>query len=390
MQITSIIASNLYPIVESSMQKNHNNFKKCVGRYISLHSTELYDTGPNTRIIFGKIEYDDFYKSIGIQESDIIDILKNCYFWDMNFNPAAAKDPLTETVLMIIRYYILNNNIKDAELASIYLAFSGKFYPSIHYGSFPNVVPQENRAVMDYVVNNKLTNQSALKVEGSVFGAIRSIVITWINTYKSDFKKPDDEKCAYFIQQLHNRIKSFMINIASSFYESYDNKDYLNFESDNQTDSGKFRIVENNSTMAARWAENAMQYIANHDIDYAICVMCADENIRKDEIRGIMESILKQGNYLREVREVIDILISDYIKKSKNMDVSSIEFISLSIKAKPNTKQKDILRMQYLIEHWLDENSPAYRKRKSRLATKNSYHRAVLQYIVLIINKSNK
>ena len=52
----------------------------------------------------------------------------------------------------------------------IYLSFSGKFYPSIHYGLFPKFPPSEYRHIMEYVVNNKLNNKYDLKREGSVFG----------------------------------------------------------------------------------------------------------------------------------------------------------------------------------------------------------------------------
>ena len=75
---------------------------------------------------------------------------------------------------------------------------------------------------------------------------------------------------------------------------------------------------------------------------------------------------------------------------SKDKNVASIEFVSYSIKAKPNSKDKNIIRIKEIIEHWLDENSPQYRKRKSRAATKSSYYQSVLTYYVLVINKANK
>jgi hypothetical protein len=84
------------------------------------------------------------------------------------------------------------------------------------------------------------------------------------------------------------------------------------------------------------------------------------------------------------------LIVTNYFKSSKNKDVRDIEFISFSIKAKPNTKDKDQLRQNQIVEAFLCENSIAYNRRKSREATKNSYNRAVLTYFVLIINQSNK
>jgi hypothetical protein len=43
-----------------------------------------------------------------------------------------------------------------------------------------------------------------------------------------------------------------------------------------------------------------------------------------------------------------------------------------------------------IIEMWLDKNSPQYRKRKSREATKNSYYKSILTYYALVINKACK
>ena len=46
--------------------------------------------------------------------------------------------------------------------------------------------------------------------------------------------------------------------------------------------------------------------------------------------------------------------------------------------------------MKETILHWLDENSPNYRKRKNRAATAISYYKSILTYIVLTIVSVNK
>ena len=79
---------------------------------------------------------------------------------------------------------------KDCELACIHLAFSGKFYPSNHYASYP-IIPA--RHIMEYVVNNELSKKFDLVVHGSVFGAIRSVSTTWLNTYTDKMNTLEDE-----------------------------------------------------------------------------------------------------------------------------------------------------------------------------------------------------
>ena len=90
------------------------------------------------------------------------------------------------------------------------------------------------------------------------------------------------------------------------------------------------------------------------------------------------------------MKKLYNILICDFFRNYPGKDINSIEFISYSLQAKPNTKDKYILEMKQIILHWLDENSPNYRRRKSRVATAISYYKAILSYIVLTITISNK
>jgi hypothetical protein len=75
---------------------------------------------------------------------------------------------------------------------------------------------------------------------------------------------------------------------------------------------------------------------------------------------------------------------------SKDKDIKNIDFISTSITPKPNTKNTNILREKEIVEDWLNENSPSYRKRRSREATKSSYHKSVITYFTLCIYSANK
>lgn len=389
MKVTTVIAKDVYPIISNAMSKNTARYKRNLQNFIEARSKELYDIAPYTRIYFNQKDIDDFFTSIGVKESQIEHELTKTYYWNMRFNPQAAKDPFTVAMMMVIRYFVLKNDQKNAEISAIYLAFSGKFYPSIHYSKFPTVQPIEYKHVMDYVVNNMLTQKFDLKREGSVFGAIRSICITWLNTYKEKFKNPDDEDIADLIQQLHGRIKSFMGNIASLYYEAYEKGYYISYDSDSENEDN-FRVADNDSLLAERCVENTMRLINNNNIDMKICKMVSDNNVKITEVQSIIESIQSDPNNIPIIKELLRIIINEYLINSKDKDVTSLEFITFSIAAKPNTKNKNIIRQKEIIESWLDENSPNYRKRKSRAATKSSYYKSVLTYYVLLINKANK
>ena len=389
MKVTRVAVNKIYPIVEKSLQKNTTAYKKNLQEFIKDRSNDLYDIVPVRRIPFGSEDIDSFFKAMKIDKNEITQCLSETYYWNMNFNPRAAKDEFTMTMMMVIRYFLLKNKQTDAEISTIYLAFSGKFYPSIHSQKF-KIPPEKYRHIMEYVLNNVLTQKYDLKREGSVFGAVRSICRTWLRTYTPKFKNPDDEDVADMIQQLHGRIKSFLGNIASAYYDTYEKRDtYFAYASDSN-DQDSFRIADNDSLLAERCVENAMNWITTKQVDYKLCKWASDKNVKVDEIKSIIESIQEDSDNLLLIREMMQLIIADYFSTSKNKDVTSYEFINKSIVAKPNSKNKYVIRQKEIIEYFLNENSPAYRKRKSRPDTKSSYHKSILTYYVLVINESNK
>ena len=107
------------------------------------------------------------------------------------------------------------------------------------------------------------------------------------------------------------------------------------------------------------------------------------------ELKSIFETIITNNNYLMQLRHGINILITDFMTNNPNSkDITGIEFISYSIKMKPNTKNKDILQLKSYILGWLN-TSERYLRTKTP-ATKNNYFRAILSYIALTINIANK
>ena len=386
---TTVIIKNIYPVIEASMNKNANSFKKCVERFFITRQSELYDTVPCSHILFGKKEYDDFWSSIKIEENQILGLMQNCFFMDISYNPPQLKEPFTVAMLLIIRYFFKKGRQKDAKISAIYLAFSGKFYASVHAQRYPTFVP--NREIMEFVINYKLTDKFDIKKEGNVFGAIRKLCTTWLDTYKSIFisSSSDDDDFGTVTQQLRDREKIFHLNIAKFYFESYKNKDYLNYESDNLGED-KFRITENDSIKANKYTENTINSITSNDVNYKFCKMIAnaDNNIKTDELKSIIESIISNNDNLSDIRTAVNILITNFMTNNKGKDIPSIEFLNYSMAPKPNSKDKDIIELKSIINNWLSENSPGYNRRKSRLATANSYYKCTLFYFVLVINQT--
>lgn len=391
MSSTKAIVTEVYPLVENSLKTNLNKYKQNIGKFINARHNELYDIAPFTRIYWTIDDTNDFYSCMKFTEADVQNAINKTYYASIAaFNPRCAKDPFTCAQLMAIRYFFMKNMKKELELSIIYLCFSGSFYPSIHYGSFPKVQPSEYRHVMEYVVNNELSMKYDLKREGNVLGAIKSIAMTWLDSYKNKLKTCTDEDIVYLLQQLHNRIKSFMKNIADLYYKIYDDKDiYLAYDSDNYSEDN-FRETDNDSLKAERYTMSAMTYITTHTVNYKFCKMVSDSNVKTDEIKSIIETIQMDNSNLALIKELMNIIIVEFLAISKDKKVTGIDFINNSIAAKPNSKNPNIIRQKQIVEKLLDENSPQYRRRRSREATKNSYHRALIAYYTLVINQSNK
>ena len=151
-------------------------------------------------------------------------------------------------------------------------------------------------------------------------------------------------------------------------------------------------MADSDSLKIQRIVEKASNRINSHGVDYRICKMCSDENIRPNELKSIIDSIISNPDNNHLIRELINLTVTIYYTNypGKDKDVRDISFITYSITAKPNAKQKEILRQKEIVETFLLDNSTAYARRRSRIATKNSYERAVLMYFVIMIHDANR
>ena len=205
-------------------------------------------------------------------------------------------------------------------------------------------------------------------------------------------KKFADEDVVYVIQQLYSRIGSFIKNIAEEYYKVYDDQDlYIAYAGDDLSEEN-YRLSDSDSLKINRWVDKAMTYMTNNGVDYSICRACSDVNITTNEIKSIMESLLGDPQATVKLRELVMLMIITYQNYSgtKDKDITNPKFITYSIAAKPNAKQKELVRMQQLVEELLSENSPAYIRRRSRASTKNSFEKALRTYLALNIHNANR
>lgn len=383
---TAIISQKVYAVVAKAYEANKASVRKNIGDFITSKYNFLYATAPYDRIQFDKDDYDKFWKSIKLNEKDIDNIMKECFFYNINYNPRSAKAPFTAVVFCCIKHCLKIKDQKNAELFAIYLAFSGQFYASNHSGCWPYL---PNKEVLDYVVNNKLTGKYDLKRYGNIFSSVKSICSVWLDYYKKDIVTEglDDDSYGTIIQQLHDREKSFLKNIAKLYYDNKDN--YMNYVRNNMDDEN-FVLRDNNSSLAEKYTSACVDFMTTRDIDYRFCGMVADENVRKDEVKSIMSSIFHNKDNIAELRELVNIIITDFMKLYPDEPITSVKFLTYGMAIKPNSKDKNIIREREIITKWLTDNSVDYVRRKSRASTAVSYYKSVLKMIVLSINAALK
>ncbi len=384
-QMTSAVNKTLYPAVKKVMDSKASAFKKLVEIFIKKNADKLYDIVPCDRIYFLQDEIEGLEKVVGKETFDIATkTIKNTYYADIpNFNPRAAKDEVTLILLCIVRYFAEKSNQKDLDLALIYLSFSGKFYISVHTGVFPY---PPDRAVMEYILNYSMSSKFLIKEKGNVVLAVTALANTWINTYKKNLKDGDDEDIKDIIQQLRDRIKTFLQNIASVYYEAYENKDMYFAYDTASNDQENYRIAENNSAIINRVEEASMNYITSNSVNYKFVKMSADTNVRFDELRQLIENIQANNDNIFLIKELVSLILYIYVQDSGKLDFKTLDFINYTLSPKPNAKSKEALRQKEVLEILLSNNSVAYNRRKGRQPTRDSYHRSLLSYYALVIN----
>ena len=385
---SNYILDELYPLVKSKLDNKsiERKFISNIAQFFNAKSTQINDIAPYTNIYFNQSDLDKLLKSIDITEKEVIDILSKCWFWDQDIRPKCTKEPYVEVLMCAIRYYIISNNIKYTEMITIYLLFSGKFYASIYSSlwRFP-----ANPSIMDYVINNNLSDKYDLKKEGTVFKAIKKLANTYLDKYSKDIASRDhsDNDFKNNIQQLRDREKSFLGNIFTSYIEAAESKSYLNYETDN-LDPDKFRITDNDSAKASRITESAIGILTTQKVSREYCNNAHDSRVKSEQVQSILENIiLSDKNNIPQLKRVINIMICDFMSGNPGVPVNSAAFLSYAITAKPNTKNDLVIEMKTTILSWLEQDA-VYRKRSATKATAISYYRSIVCYLAQVIMRA--
>ena len=138
----------------------------------------------------------------------------------------------------------------------------------------------------------------------------------------------------------------------SKYYEAYDNKEYITYDSDSVSDDD-YHMAASDSFKMNQVVQNTLNYINTHNVDQIACKRACNENVKIDELKSIIQNINNNPENMPLVKEYIELMVVTYFNQSEKKDVRNIEFISFCVKPKPNTKEKYIIRQKEVLNQMI-------------------------------------
>lgn len=372
---------NIYPILEKNFPSNSNLHQLDIRKFIDKNNEILFAAGPTLRLYFYDEERDRIFNYIGLRKLQINDIIKKDKTVESSW---MFMTPFNLSMVLIIRYYMMNNMKKQMENSILFLALS--FYSSLHYRQF-RYPPNEN--IMNYTLNH-LSNKFKLKQFGTLIESIKSTALTSHENYIEYLKIGTDVLLNTYLLGLHTRLSGFIKNIAEEYYKNQQEGNYINLEGDDYSEEN-YHIADNDSFIINRLSDNVTSKIVTKGIDYKLVKLSA--NICNISVNGLQKS-LQEIVYKKdkEFKVLVSAIIQLYLldKKNTSESISSKRFIDycLQIYVKSNTNDENIIKIKEILDNWLTECSPTYLK-TNRAATKSNLRKSVYMYLVFCIQQES-
>lgn len=377
-----VLLEQLYPLVAKGLSKKENTdkLKAAIAKYIDHNIERLSTIGPVHRTIFSEADMAKLYDATEVPTDQIKKIVTSSTVikgqWKiMNniFNP---------TISMALRFYTLAKNNDMVKLLQIYLMLS--MYPSLHYKYFR--VAEPNEAIMNYTINNLSSKFKIRQEGGSIYKALLSTTEVCYTTNESKVIRGTDKDIVDFIMDEKTRLNSLIKKIANEYYKNYEDKKYMNLDSDSldednyhETDSNIFAVerITNNVTMKLIVDGPNMKLV---DISAKIC------KVSVSELRNYVNSMVISDKR-NDIRVIIESILYLYIygdqKDIRNINSNDFLLYCLEMYKKSNTTDENIIKIKKILDSWL-EDLGTYKKTQ-RNATINSFRKALLVFFVLSI-----
>lgn len=380
----SVLTSSLYETVRKNLSstKAKSELSKDIANYFDKNSDIINDSGISNRLFFLNSDKDSIFKASGLEPNQIKAVLKQTKYIGDTWK--ILNEPINIAAAMIIRYFSIT---KDKLKEPFILYYSFYFYASLHYKYLPYGA---NEDIMAYTINN-LSYKYKIKELGSLYEAVKAVVLKSHETYEKDLIRGEDADIAKYISAIKVRLNDVVKNIKNEYTINYNQKNYLNSEADDYSEEN-YHETDNTSYAIKRISDASLMKLMTYGPDMRIANMAAQiSEVSRNEIRNVIMNL--SNNDANDICRLSELILQLFLFDSNNSveEVSGKKFLGecLKIYKKSNTNDKTILEIKDILDKWLNKHSSKYRQ-TNREATLSNFRRAIFVYFVLHIQTSNR
>lgn len=383
----SVLLKKLAPQVDSALSNKHKvkELELLIGNYLDRNVDKLTTSGPIHRTIFSDEETRKFFSIMDIDPNNVRAILKESNYirgqWQI------MNNPFNSVAALAIRYFKMTKQEHMMKAMITYLTLS--MYPSLHYKYF-KYEPNEN--IMNFTINN-LSNKYKIKTTSTIYEALVETTQLSDKTYSRNIIRATDKDITDYIQAYKTRLNSMIRKLANVFYENEKKGLYLNQDSESN-DADDFRVADNDTMVAERVSDSVSMTLSVNGPNMRIIEISARlSDISVNELRNTVNSICNDRENREDIKKLTSAIIYLFIfdsKKSKDLiGTNDFVYYCLDIYKRANTSDKNIEKIKFILDKWLNHYSATY-KRSQRIATLNNFRRALFTFIVFTIQQSVK
>lgn len=383
--ITKVIVDYLYPKIEKGFADkiNQRHFMSVVSAYIDRNSAKLSSIGPSKRPIFSDADRAHVYNMFDINPAEIKEVTKKSNY--INTSWKIVTDPFNLTMMMLIRFCKIKKLEELCTFCITYLTLS--MYPSLHYKYFKY---EPNDAIMQYTINN-LSAKYKIKSAGTIMKALVETTMTSDATYTKNIIDGNDKHLTDYINAYKTRMNSLMKKIRDAFEVNYREGKYLNQETDNEAEDS-FQRSDSNSYLISRITDKVYLSLSVSGPNMKMVQIVSKMNeVSVNETRNTINKLCTEKAEAENIKSLCESILYLFLFDGNNRieDLGGNTFLvfCLTLYKKSNTNDKNIINIKSILDTWIKKYSVAYRHTQ-RVATLNSFRRALYTFFVLTIQKA--
>lgn len=396
----------LYPQVEKSLSQKERliEFQTGIDKFLANNIDKLNTLGPLRYVAFPQKNIDQLIQCLGLTTKELQDVgnvvRKNR---KLNTDYTISTNPLYVSLTMATRYFILqadealkahNKKLVDAcednlKRCSYYMAVSN--YGLVMRRYFKKCEP--NEAVMQYAISSMI-EKNRIRQTGSMLDTIYITTADCFEFYRERLKECTDDTVIRYINDVRTRLNSIMRNISNAYYKAFEEKHYLQSESESLEDE-KFYQADSNTQFINRLTNKVVQTLVTNGPDMKLVEFAAKNNrMAVSDLRSYAVTLCTQKQ-MEELEAIVESLLVlffslDSTRSYTPRDIGTNKFlyVCLNVYKTPNTNNKQIIRIKEVLDKWVNDLNMY--KKAGTVGTINNHRRAIYMLIVLSIIKSAK